>query len=37
MLQFAQALLGCDTFWSFDEKANALAALEGLTTRPAAS
>ncbi len=38
LLHVAQALtLGCDTFWSFDEKANALAALEGLTTRPAAS
>ena len=24
-------LLGCDTFWSFDTKASALAALEGLT------
>ena len=38
LLHVAQALiLGCDTFWSFDEKANALAALEGLTARPAAS
>jgi len=38
LLHVAQALiLGCDTFWSFDEKANSLAALEGLTTRPAAS
>ena len=26
-------LLGCDTFWSFDEKATRLAALEGLKTR----
>ena len=25
-------LLNCDTFWSFDEKANKLAALEGLRT-----
>lgn len=38
LLHVAQALiLGCDTFWSFDEKANALAALEGLTARPAAA
>lgn len=27
-------LLGCDTFWSFDPKANKLAALEGLATIP---
>ena len=38
LLHVAQALtLGCDPFWSFDEKANALAALEGLTTRTAAA
>ena len=38
LLHVAQALiLGCDTFWSFDEKANALAALEGLIARPVAS
>ena len=38
LIHVAQALiLGCNTFWSFDEKANALAALEGLTVRPAAS
>ena len=38
LLHVAQALiLGCDTFWSFDEKSNALATLEGLTTRQAAS
>lgn len=31
LLHVSQALvLGCDTFWSFDEKSNALAALEGL-------
>ena len=37
LLHVAQALiLGCDTFWSFDEKANALAALEGLIPRPPA-
>lgn len=29
----AALLLGCDTFWSFDEKANRLAALEGLAVR----
>jgi predicted nucleic acid-binding protein len=28
----AALLLDCDTFWSFDEKANKLAALEGLGT-----
>jgi predicted nucleic acid-binding protein len=28
----ATLLLDCDTFWSFDEKANKLAALEGLKT-----
>jgi predicted nucleic acid-binding protein len=34
LLHVAQALtLGCDTFWSFDEKANALAVGEGLATR----
>ena len=27
-------LLGCDTFWSFDAKANRLARLEGLRTLP---
>ena len=38
LLHVAQALiLGCDTFWSSDEKANTLAALEGLTARPAAA
>ena len=38
LLHVAQAhILGRDTFWGFDEKANALAALEGLTARPAAS
>lgn len=38
LLHVAQALVpGCDSFWSFDEKANALAALEGLSTRQAAS
>ncbi len=30
------AALGCDTFWNSDEKANALAVLEGRTTRHAA-
>jgi predicted nucleic acid-binding protein len=34
LLHVSQALiLGCDTFWSFDDKANTLAALEGLNTR----
>jgi predicted nucleic acid-binding protein len=34
LLHVSQALvLGCDAFWSFDEKANALAALKGLSTR----
>ena len=34
LLHVASALLlGCDTFWSFDEKANRLAALEGLAVR----
>lgn len=34
LLHVASALLlGCDTFWSFDEKANRLAALEGLAIR----
>ena len=38
LLQVAEALIpGCDTFWSFDEKANALAALEVHTARPAVS
>ena len=38
LLHVAQALIpGCDTFWSFVEKANALATLEGLTARPAVS
>ena len=33
LLHVASAqLLGCDTFWSFDQKANALASLEGLKT-----
>jgi predicted nucleic acid-binding protein len=34
LLHVASALLlGCDTFWSFDEKANRLATLEGLAVR----
>lgn len=34
LLHVASALLlGCSTFWSFDHKANALAAMEGLKTR----
>jgi predicted nucleic acid-binding protein len=34
LLHVASALLlECDTFWSFDEKANRLAALEGLAIR----
>jgi hypothetical protein len=36
LLHVSQALvLGCDTFWSSDEKANTLAALEGLEIRKA--
>ena len=35
LLHVASALLlGCDTFWSFDDKACRLAALEGLKLRP---
>lgn len=34
LLHVSQALvLGCDAFWSFDAKSNALAALEGMQTR----
>lgn len=34
LLHVASALLlGCDTFWSFDDKANRLAVLEGLAIR----
>lgn len=34
LLHVASALLlGCNTFWSFDEKANRLATLEGLAVR----
>ena len=33
ILHVATALtLGCENFWSFDERANKLAALEGLQT-----